>query len=192
MRPLLNGGTLAERKEHSALFGLFKKKAPSPSERFPPVPKWRPPFHQPLEQVVERVAYYTNRKRDFAVFRHGTCVILPQNELADDQAASFAKSVLDKIYKYHPDMNPQAMDDGNIAIQYNHPAINVVLADFAKTHWDEIQGNHQDALATSEVLLTPLGPNKFDDFGKQALFGRCYMFMDAQEPEVIRVERAAV
>jgi hypothetical protein len=174
------------------MFGLFKKKPPAPPEPFPPVPKWRPQFFQPLEDVVDRVAYYTNRTRDFAVFRHGTCVMLPQNELDDDQAAIVAKAVLDKIYKYHPDMNPTPMDDGNIAIQYNHPALNVVLAEFAKTHWEEIERNHQDALATSEVLMTPLGPNKFDDFGKRALFGRCYMFMDAQEPEVIRVVRAAV
>jgi hypothetical protein len=84
------------------------------------------------------------------------------------------------------------MDDGNIAIQYNHPAINVILSDFAQEHWAEIERNHQDALAKSEVLITPLRPNKFDDFGKKALFGRCFMFMDAQIPEVIRVVRAAV
>ncbi len=39
--------------------------------------------------------------------------------------------------------------------------------------------------------LQPLGPNKFDEFGKKALFGRCFMFMDAQEPKVVRVVRAA-
>lgn len=40
-----------------------------------------------------------------------------------------------------------------------------------------------------EVLITPLGPNVFDDFGKMALFGRCFMFMDAQDPKVVRIER---
>jgi hypothetical protein len=174
------------------MFGLSKTKTPPPPAKFPPVPKWRPEFEQPLEDIVDRVAYYTNRKFDFAVFRHGTCVILPRNELPEDQAATVAKEVLDKIYKYHPDMNPQAMDDGNLAIQYNHPAINVVLAGFAETHWEEIDRHHQDALATHEVLITPLGPNKFDDLGRRALFGRCFMFMDAEEPEVVRVVRAAV
>lgn len=174
------------------MFGLFKKKTPPSLEKFPPVPKWRPQFEQPLEDVVDRVAYYTNRKRDFAVFRHGTCVILPQNGLPEDQAVAAAKDVLDKIYKFHPDMNPQAMDDGNIAIQYNHPAINVVLAGFADDHREEIDRNHLDALATSEVLITPLGPNKFDDFGKRALFGRCFMFMDAQEPGIVQIVRATI
>ena len=35
----------------------------------------------------------------------------------------------------------------------------------------------------------PRGPNFFDDAGKKALFGRCFMFMDAQRPNVLRVER---
>lgn len=36
-------------------------------------------------------------------------------------------------------------------------------------------------------LLHPQGNNVFDDFGKKALFGRCFMFMDAQQPEIIRI-----
>ena len=83
------------------------------------------------------------------------------------------------------------MDDGNILIAYNHPAANVVLADQVVQHWDEIDQNHLRALSTSEVLITPLGPNKFDDFGKKALFGRCFMFMDAQNPVVVRIVRKA-
>ena len=177
------------------MFGLFRKKTPPPPpspRRPPPVPKWRPEIRQPLEGVVKRVTYYTNRERDFVVFRHGTCVILPENQLPDDRASEAAKEVLDKVYKFHPDMYPRAMDDGNMVIHYNHPAINVVLASFADEHWEEIESNHQDALVPSEVLLTSLGPNTFDDPGKKALFGRCYMFMDAQSPEVVRVVRAAV
>jgi hypothetical protein len=88
-------------------------------------------------------------------------------------------------------MNPLPMDDGNVLVQYNHPAVNVVLWDVVERHWAEIDARHQDALATHEVLITPDGPNTFDDFGKKALFGRCFMFMDAQEPEVVRIERKA-
>jgi hypothetical protein len=47
-------------------------------------------------------------------------------------------------------------------------------------------------LATSGVLMTPLGANTFDEFGIKALFGRCFMFMDAQNPVVVRVVRAVV
>jgi hypothetical protein len=86
-------------------------------------------------------------------------------------------------------MKPLNMDDGNILIRYNHPAVNVVLSDIVKEHWPEIDRRHQEALATDEVLITSLGSNRFDDFGKKALFGRCFMFMDAQGSKVVRIER---
>jgi len=84
------------------------------------------------------------------------------------------------------------MKDGNVLVQYNHPAVNLVLVSVATEHWAEIDNNHQRALATDEVLITPLGSNVFDDFGKKALFGRCFMFMDAQDPHVTRVARKVV
>ena len=67
-------------------------------------------------------------------------------------------------------------------ISYNHPAYSIVLRDNAQAHWAEIESRYMDELTPYEVLLTPLGPNKFDDFGKQGLLGRAYMFMDAQAP----------
>lgn len=81
------------------------------------------------------------------------------------------------------------MKDGNILIQYNHDVASLVLSEVTQAHWAVIEANHQRALATYEVLLTPLGQNVFDDFGKKALFGRCFMFMDAQLPNVVRIVR---
>lgn len=182
------------------MFGFFNKRPkPEPenlkpqqgSIKFPPVPDWKPEIAPPLSRVIERMRYYTNAKMDFAVFQHGTCVILPEG-LADEAADGFAKEVLKKIFHYHADMNPRMMDDGNILVSYNHPAVNVVLSDFASEHWEEINRNHLRALATSEVLITPMGPNVFDDLGKKGLFGRCFMFMDAQEPSVVHIIRRAI
>ncbi len=167
------------------VFELFKKKP-----KFPPVPDWKPSIKQSIDRIVDRLLYYTDRKRDFAVFEHGTCVILPAS-LDDAGAEAFAKEVLSKVFNYHPDMTPTPMDDGNILVRYNHPAVNVVLSDVTAEHWAEIDKNHQRALATSEVLITPLGSNVFDEFGKKALFGRCFMFMDAQRPVVVRIVRHA-
>jgi hypothetical protein len=169
------------------MFGLFKKKRPP---AFPPVPAWRPDFAQSLASVIERARLYSGGTRDFAVFRHGTLAILPPG-LSHAQAVEHAKSALHQVFHAHPDMNPLAMKDGNLLIQYSRDVANIVLADVVKAHWDEIEGKHQAALATHEVLITPRGPNAFDDHGKKALFGRCYMFMDAQDPEVVRIERAS-
>ena len=175
------------------MVGPFKKKEPpqEPPRRFPPVPNWRPAIAQPLDQIINRLSVYTNGQRDIAAFTHGTCVMLPDG-LSDTEAEKFACDALSKIFNFHPDMNPISMKDGNVLVQYNHPAVNLVLNDIAAAHWAEIDSNHQGALATDEVLITPLGSNVFDDFGKKALFGRCFMFMDAQDPHVIRIARKAV
>src|SRR4051812_20113406 len=167
------------------MFEFFKKKP-----KFPPVPEWKPSICQPIDRIVERMLHYTDGKRDIAVFQNGTCVVLPAG-LDDAQAEAFSRECLSKIFNYHPDMNPMTMKDGNILVQYNHPAVNVVLSDIVKEHWSEIDSNHQKALATSEVLMTPLGQNVFDEFGKKALFGRCFMFMDAQRPVVTKIVRHA-
>ncbi|MDD2272170.1 MAG: hypothetical protein PHP95_10855 [Desulfuromonadaceae bacterium] len=112
--------------------------------------------------------------------------------LSDGEADTFAKEVLSKIYNYHPDMNPLDMDDGGILVRYNHPAVNVVLNEVVQENWSEIDRRYLEALATDEVLITPLGHNVFDDFGKKALFGRCFMFMDAQNPKVEKIVRKSI
>jgi hypothetical protein len=170
------------------MFDFFKKK---PAPNLPPVPEWKPDIPQPLERIIERLRHYTDGKRDFAVFEHGTCVVLADG-LSELDAETSAKETLSKIFHFHPDMNPQQMKDGNVLVQYNHPAVNVVLNDVAQTHWSAIESNHQKALATSEVLMTPLGQNVFDAFGKKALFGRCFMFMDAVSPKVVKIVRRTI
>ena len=173
------------------MFGLFKKKqppAPESPKRFPPVPEWKPTIVQPIEQIADRLKHYTNGSKDFAIFRHGTVAILPDG-LADDTAELHAKDALHKVFHAHPDMRPLNMNDGNILVHYNHDVANIALIEIIQQNWPEIEQKHLQALATDEVLITPLGQNKFDDFGKKALFGRCFMYLDAQAPEVVRIER---
>jgi hypothetical protein len=147
---------------------MFKKKAPRPQppKRFPPVPDWRPSIAQPLNQIVDRVRYYTDGKRDFAVFQSGTVALLPAG-LSEPDATRHAKAALHNVFHAHPDMHPLNMDDGNILVRYNHDVLTVVLESVASNHWSEIEREHQRALATDEVLITPMGPNKFDGFGRR-------------------------
>ncbi|MBL4867715.1 MAG: hypothetical protein JKY67_15210 [Pseudomonadales bacterium] len=173
-----------------SIFDKFKKNKKT-EKVFPPVPDWKPDIPQPLELIIEEIKCYTDNKNDIAIFRNGTCVILKDN-LSDQEAHQFAKDAVSQIYNSHPDMNPSPMNDGNILVQYNHPAVNIVLESHASKHWEQIDQNHQRALATDEVLITPLGNNVFDELGKKALFGRCFMFMDAQAPEVIKIIRKAI
>jgi hypothetical protein len=156
--------------------------------QFPPVPTWKPDFSVSVESVLDRIKYYSNNKRDIIMFENGTSVVLPHN-LSDSDARAYALEVLSKIYKFHPDMNPIKMDDGNILVKYNHPAFNVVINDFANKHLKAIKKRHLDGLATSEVLITPLGNNVFDEFGMKSIYGRTFMFMDAQNPKIVKLYR---
>lgn len=173
----------------SKLAALLGARAAQSQPTFPPAPKWQPPAWQPLDRLIERSHYYLNGKGDFVVFKHGTIAHVTKGA-SDEQAKDEAHKIIHDIYMFHPDVHPAWMDDGNILVRYNHPAYNIVLKDIADTHWDEIDRNHLDALVDAEVLITPLGQNVFDDFGKMVLWGRCYMFMDAQDPEIVRIERA--
>jgi len=172
-----------------ALFGVGGAARAAAPDDFPPVPKWRPSFGQPLDKIVDRLRYYTDQKRDFAVFTNGTCAILEPG-LDDSAAKAAALQIMLKVFHAHPDMTPMNMDDGNLLLRYSQPAlVSVVLAEVVRAHRDEIERRHQDALARAEVLVTALGQNVFDDTGKSALYGRALMFMDAQEPKIIRIER---
>jgi hypothetical protein len=51
--------------------------------------------------------------------------------------------VLHRIFHAHPDMNPLEMDDGNVLVRYNQPAVNVVLSDIVRARWQEIDERHQ-------------------------------------------------
>lgn len=170
------------------IFGLSGL-AYAEDKQFPPVPKWKPNFSSSTEAQLEKMIFYTNRDKDLAQFSNGTIVILAHG-LNDSEAKQYAKEVLSKIFNYHPDMNPVKMKDGNILVQYNHPAYNVVLTEFAQKHIDEIKFHHLEALAADEILITHLGQNIFDEFGMLALYGRAFMFMDAKNPEIVRLYRA--
>jgi hypothetical protein len=151
-------------------------------------PEWRPAVAQSLDRIVESVERYTNGGRDFAVFRRGTVVILPQG-LSDENARAHAAKALRSVVAAHPVLKPTRMSDGNILVRYKYDVINLVLAEVADKHWRDIDRHHARALTGFEVIYTSLGRNQFDDVDKKALFGRCYLYMDARDPHVDRLVR---
>jgi len=163
---------------------IFSKK----KKEFPAAPEWKPSFNADLDEIISIFRHYTNNKSDFVVFANLTLVLI-EDGLDDNRAIRNAIKTLSKIYNYHPYMEPHGMDDGNLLISYSYPAFNIAVEKTAKTHWKEIQENHRRALCSSEVMFTSLSPKDFDDVGKKALWARCYFFMDAQNPEVVRIVR---
>ena len=152
---------------------------------FPPKPKWKPNLPIDIERTIQAFAYYSDKKKTFAVFENGTCVVIPDGSSDPENTA---KEILNKVYNYHPDFNPQTMDDGNFMVSYSQPAFSVVFKDEFEKNRDYIDQNHLDGVVRAEVLLNAKRePNKFDDIGKIGLFARARMFLDAQNPVVVKI-----
>lgn len=151
---------------------------------FPPKPKWKPNLPINYTEIVEKAKFYTGEKFQFAVFEFGTVIYFSSKV---ENIEENAKSVLDRIYNSHPDMKPLAMNDGNYLVEYSQPAFTIVFKDEIEKYWDYIEKNHQDGVCRDEVLINAEGqPNVFEKVGKICLFGRTKMFLDAQNPKVIR------
>jgi hypothetical protein len=174
------------------LFAMTHKSSPQKtlgseklSDDFPPKPKWKPNLPVDIEKTVQTFAYYSDKKKTFVVFENGTCVLIPDGSSVPENTA---KEILGKVYNYHPDFNPQVMDDGNFMISYSQPAYSIVFKDEFEKNRDYIEQNHLDGLVRAEVLLNAKRePNKFDDIGKIGLFARARMFLDAQNPVVVKI-----
>lgn len=174
------------------IFAVNRKSDPSQKtgtgklpDDFPPKPKWKPNLPVDLQKTIETFAYYSDKKKTFAVFENGTCVVIPDGAADPEKQA---KEILDKVYNYHPDFNPQKMDDGNFMVSYSQPAYSVVFKDEFEKNRDYIEQNHLDGVVRAEVLLNAKREaNKFDDIGKIGLFAPARMFLDAQNPVVVKI-----
>jgi hypothetical protein len=167
------------------LASLFGQKKP---DDFPPKPKWKPDIPVDLSAISDRARYYTDGKKTVVIFRHGTCVVLDATSTKPEEEA---KAVLDRVYRYHPDFNPQMMDDGNFIVSYSQPnCFSVVTKEEFEKNREYIRKNHLDGVVRDEVLLNAeKKPNVFDERGMLGLFGRARMFLDAQQPVIARVLR---
>ena len=174
------------------IFAISRKSSPPQkldtgklSDDFPPKPKWKPNVPIDFQRTIETIAYYSDKKKTFAVFENGTCIVIPDGDANPEKQT---KGILNKVYNYHPDFNPQTMDDGNFMVSYSQPAYSIVFKDEFEKNRDYIEKNHLDGLVRAEVLLNAKRePNKFDDIGKIGLFARARMFLDAQNPVVVKI-----
>ena len=165
------------------LNNLFKAKQQE-KKRFPPIPTWRPNTPIDYDKIFVTAKYYTGGKLQLCVFKNGTVTFFPAQVSNIEEEA---KKTLNNIYNSHPDFKPLTMDDGNYLIEYSHPAFTIVFKDELENFWDHIDENHMQGICTDEVLINSKGEhNVFDRIGKICLFGRSKMFMDAQEPKIVK------
>jgi hypothetical protein len=151
---------------------------------FPPVPTWRPDTPVDIENILSTAKHYTGSKLQLAVFKYGTVALMATHI---ENIESEAKLALHKIYYAHPDFKPVTMDDGNYLIEYTQPAFNVVFKEELEEYWPYINAHHMKGVCNDEILIDGGGrKNVFTDLGKICLYGRAKMFMDAQDPQVVK------
>ncbi|WOI23410.1 hypothetical protein [Nonlabens ulvanivorans] len=150
---------------------------------FPPKPSWKPDFPINYELILEKAIYYTDNKRQFAIFQFGTVVTFP-DKVTDIEVV--ALKILEDIYLAHPDFNPKKMDDGNYVVEYSQPAFTIIFSEELERYSKYIEDNYMKGLCKDEVLINSRGQaNVFETEGKIGLFGRSKMFLNAQNPEIV-------
>jgi len=153
------------------------------------VPEWKPGIERNIDNISERCEFYWNKSKTIVVFAHGTCVFV-EDGLSDEASEEAAIYELSGFLKSHPDIHPMQMKDGNLLIMAPHlDVFTVVLEETMDTHQDLIKANHLKALPSHEVILTADGPNVFDTLGHNMLFGRTFIFWDAQELTPVKIIR---
>lgn len=152
-----------------------------------PKPAWKPEIAMDLPRTVEACAYYVDYKKSFVVFSHGTCVLLPE---ASVHAEEDARRILKTVSRYHPDFHAHKMNDGHFLVNFSQPACIIVFRDEYEKNRDLIEKNHLGGLVGAEVLVDDQGqPNKFDERLKVGLYGRARMFLDAEDPVIVKIWR---
>jgi hypothetical protein len=148
-------------------------------------PKWEPVIPISIHKTAQIFARHTDQKRTFAVFAHGTCVVLPNGCHRKEVEA---KAILDQVVHYPSDFKTEVMRDGNFLVEYSQPAYSIVLNAEVKLHREYIEFYYRDGLLRSEI---PLNPNsektqsQISDLEKIGLLARARMFMDAQNPVLV-------
>lgn len=131
-----------------------------------PVP-WNPEESVDIPRTLAKFQYYTNHRKAFVVFKHGTCVVIPDLSPAPEHDA---KAILRQLRSTMVDWTPHLMDDGNFTVSYAEPAYSIVFKEEADLH----------------QLVSPEKETRYFGVG---VFGRARLFLDLENPIIVQVWR---
>ena len=162
---------------------LFK--TPALETKRHPIPVWRPNTPNDINRIMDTAKGYANSKYQMAVFKYGTVVSF-LSPVVDIEAED--KKKLELVYETNAKYHPVKMADGNFTIQYSKAALTIVFKDEIKEYWPYIEKNFLAGICKDEAALHSKGRrNVIDQVGKIYLFSRAKMFMDAQDPKVVKI-----
>src|SRR6185369_12059035 len=94
-----------------------------------PTPAWRPIRVEVPEWFVDRMAHYTDRRKGFLVYEHGTAVL--DDSLSGADIIRCNASLLE-VVTHHPDFTVMPMRDGNFVVRFRGPVYGLVDGAFVQ------------------------------------------------------------
>ena len=152
------------------LFGEKKIECPSP--------RWVPDKVEDIKLIYDRLGFYTDLKRSFVVYKHGTGVF-PEKSACDP---SECDSLLMSVVMNPPDFKVTPMKDGNFLVGFAGPVYGVVIGEFFKKNKDRIINRVSlGGLLPGERLLRPDSsiPTPEDHY-YIGLYARAKLYADAE------------
>jgi hypothetical protein len=148
-----------------------------------PKPPWKPVRIEPPAWHVDRLAHYTDRRKGFAVYQHGTAVF-DGNSKSPDIAQCNARLV--DVVTHSPDFSVVEMRDGCFLVSFRGSVFAVVDGEFVGKNRQWLLTNAKAyGLFPSEKLLAPSA--KAINAGHHAigLFARANLYLDVEDQIVV-------
>lgn len=143
-----------------------------------PCPTWVPDKVENINTIYDRLAFYTNHKKHFVVYEHGTGVY-PGKAGSDPIECD---SILMSVVMNPPNFKVSPMKDGNFLVGFKGPVYGVVLGDFYHENKNIIINNvSSGGLLPGEKLLKPESdaPIPVDHY-YIGLYARAKLYADAE------------
>jgi hypothetical protein len=147
-----------------------------------PTPVWRPIRAEVPDWFVDRMAHYTNQRKGFLVYEHGTAVF-------DDSPSGpdiiRCNASLLEVVTHSPDFSVRPMRDGNFLVSFRGPVYGLVDGVFAKQNRQQLMSDALKlGLLPSEALLQSNDEAIKAGHHAIGLYARANLYLDAKSQVV--------
>jgi len=143
-----------------------------------PKPAWRPIRAEAPDWFVERMAHYTDKRKGFLAYAHGTAVF-DDNASGPDVIACNASLL--KVVTHSPDFSVMPMRDGNFLVTFRGPVFGLVDGGFVKQNQQQLLVDAMKyGLLPGEALLPPSADVVKAGHHVIGLYARANLYLDAE------------
>jgi hypothetical protein len=143
-----------------------------------PKPSWRPIRAEAPDWFVERMAHYTDRRKGFLVYAHGTAVF---GDNAFGPEVVTCNAALLNVVTHSPDFSVMPMRDGNFLVSFRGPVFGLVEGEFVKQNQQQLLVDAMKrGLFPKEALIPPSADVVKAGHHVIGLYARANLYLDAE------------